>query len=243
MRLLIVRHGDPDYSIDSLTETGWREARLLADRMAKEDLTAIYASPLGRAKNTCQVTLDKIGRTATECPWLREFWAPIHRPDVQGRTKITWDWLPEDWTAEPRFFDKDHWFEVPCMVEGGVKQEYDRVTTALDEILAEHGYRRDGLLYRTEQGNHETLAFFCHFGVECVLLSHLLNISPMQLWHGTIATPSAVTELHTEERRRGKAYFRMSYFGDISHLYVAGEKPEFAGRFCECFEDAEDRHD
>lgn len=34
MKLLIVRHGDPDYSIDSLTETGWKEAELLADRLS-----------------------------------------------------------------------------------------------------------------------------------------------------------------------------------------------------------------
>lgn len=27
MRILIVRHGDPDYEIDSLTEKGWGEAR------------------------------------------------------------------------------------------------------------------------------------------------------------------------------------------------------------------------
>ena len=33
MKLLIVRHGDPDYSIDSLTETGWIEAELLSDRV------------------------------------------------------------------------------------------------------------------------------------------------------------------------------------------------------------------
>ena len=25
MKLLIVRHGDPDYTIDSLTEKGWKE--------------------------------------------------------------------------------------------------------------------------------------------------------------------------------------------------------------------------
>lgn len=31
MKLLIVRHGDPDYSIDSLTEKGWREAELLSE--------------------------------------------------------------------------------------------------------------------------------------------------------------------------------------------------------------------
>lgn len=29
MRLLIVRHADPDYSIDSLTPAGWEEAKLL----------------------------------------------------------------------------------------------------------------------------------------------------------------------------------------------------------------------
>ena len=38
MKLLIVRHGDPDYSIDSLTETGWIEAELLSDRLCKLDV-------------------------------------------------------------------------------------------------------------------------------------------------------------------------------------------------------------
>jgi rod shape-determining protein MreB len=34
LKLLIVRHGDPDYEIDSLTEKGWREAEYLAERLA-----------------------------------------------------------------------------------------------------------------------------------------------------------------------------------------------------------------
>ena len=42
MKLLIVRHGDPDYSIDSLTETGWIEAELLSDRLCKLDVKAFY---------------------------------------------------------------------------------------------------------------------------------------------------------------------------------------------------------
>ena len=33
MKLLIVRHGDPDYTIDSLTEKGWREAEFLSERL------------------------------------------------------------------------------------------------------------------------------------------------------------------------------------------------------------------
>ena len=37
MKLLIVRHGDPDYAIDSLTEKGWREAKLLSNRLVREN--------------------------------------------------------------------------------------------------------------------------------------------------------------------------------------------------------------
>ena len=37
MRILIIRHGDPDYEHDSLTEKGWREAALLADKLEKAD--------------------------------------------------------------------------------------------------------------------------------------------------------------------------------------------------------------
>ena len=36
MRLLIIRHGDPDYAHDTLTEKGHREAALLAEKMKNE---------------------------------------------------------------------------------------------------------------------------------------------------------------------------------------------------------------
>ena len=40
MRILIVRHGDPDYEIDSLTEKGWVEAGHLSERLASEKIDA-----------------------------------------------------------------------------------------------------------------------------------------------------------------------------------------------------------
>ena len=52
MRLLIIRHGDPDYENDTLTEKGWREARLLAERLCKMNIKDFYVSPLGRAQAT-----------------------------------------------------------------------------------------------------------------------------------------------------------------------------------------------
>jgi len=65
----------------------------------------------------------------------------------------------------------------------------------------------------------------------------------MVLWHGTCAAPSSVTTLVTEERREGIASFRMTAFGDISHLYAADQAPAFAARFCECFRNEDQRHD
>lgn len=243
MKLLIVRHGDPDYEKDSLTEKGWREARFLAQRLEKAGIDQVYVSPLGRAKDTASLTLERIHQTATECLWLREFDTHIWRPDVKDRRMIAWDWLPQDWMKEDAFFNKDQWYEHPIMKEGQVKKEYDWVIQGLDQVLKDHGYIRNGNVYKAERANNETIAFFCHFGVECVLLSHLLNISPMVLWHGMCAAPSSVTTVVTEERRRGTASFRMSSFGDISHLYANHEPPAFAARFCECFDNTQERHD
>ena len=124
-------------------------------------------------------------------------------------------------------------------MEAGVRRVYD----GLDALIGKHGYRREGNLYRAVSPNNDTIVLFCHFGVTCVMLSHLLNVSPMVLWHGFITAPTSVTTLITEERREGIVYFRTNTLGDISHLYKYGEEPAFSGRFCEMFANKDERHD
>lgn len=243
MKILIIRHGDPDYTIDSLTEKGWKEAAYLSERISKLDLSAIYVSPLGRAKDTASLTLQKMNRTATEQEWLKEFPPQIYRPDCPDEPRICWDWLPQDWTTLENHYDKNTWSDTAALQAGHVREEYDRVTRHFDEVLAKHGYVRDGQIYRVEKANNDTIAFFCHFGLECVLISHLLGISPMILWHGFCAAPTSVTTIVSEERRKGQALFRVTSFGDISHLYVNDEPPAFAARFCECYDNEDERHD
>ena len=95
---------------------------MLGDRLVKEKMEYLYVSPLGRARDTASCTLRRLGRTAEVLPWLREFEAPIRRPDVPEKKMIPWDWLPGDWTREERFYRYDHWFEAPAMAEGKVKE-------------------------------------------------------------------------------------------------------------------------
>ena len=240
MKILIVRHGDPDYSIDSLTPTGWVEAELLSHRLSKLDVTQFYVSPLGRAKDTAKATLEKMGREAIVKPWLRELSPPR---EMAGKLNCFWDWLPQIWAANPDFYDRDKWWDAPIFQEAGLEATVKEIWAGLDKMLADHGYVREGNLYRAVRPNEDTIVLVCHFGLQCVLLSHLLGVSPMILWHGTCAAPTSVTTLVTEERREGIASFRMSAFGDISHLYVANQPPAFAARFCETYANNDQRHD
>lgn len=243
MKLIIVRHGDPDYEKDSLTPTGWKEAELLSEDLSKVKADAYYVSPLGRARDTASCTMKKLGLEPKVLDWLQEFPPRIVRPDQPDRMNICWDWLPQDWMTDERFFSEAHWHEHDAMEAGGVKQVYDHVIQQFDALLAAHGYERDGRCYRAVRANNDTIVFFCHFALECVLLSHLLNVSPMILWHGTCAAPTSVTTVATEERRPGIASFRILRFGDVSHLTSRGLEPSFAARFCEKYGNEGERVD
>lgn len=74
MRIIFIRHGTPDYTTDSLTPVGKREADALALRTARwTNIDQIFLSPLGRAQETAQPTLQILKREASTKYWLREF--------------------------------------------------------------------------------------------------------------------------------------------------------------------------
>ena len=243
MKLVFVRHGDPDYRVDGLTEQGVKEAKLLAPRMPRIKADEYYVSPYGRAKMTAQLALEGSGIEPTELWWLREFDYRVMRPDDQERGHVPWDWLPKDWTVVPERYDAEKWFTHPAFVEAGIEQHYRETTMALDAFLLQHGYRRNGRMYKAEKANNDTLVFFCHFGLTALAMAHLLTISPMVIWQGFCAPPTSVTTLVTEERREGDVQWRCIGYGDTSHLYAGGMEPGFSGRFCECFGNENERHD
>lgn len=73
MRLLFIRHSDPDYEHDSLTEKGRREAELLSRLAPDLNLGDVYVSPLGRAQETASYCLKTTGKKARAADWLMEF--------------------------------------------------------------------------------------------------------------------------------------------------------------------------
>lgn len=257
MRILFIRHGDPDYEKDALTEKGKIEAKLLADRMIKEEVRDFYVSPLGRARETGSYTLQRMGRSAQVKDWLQEFPAEVDinhsevlqkmfpdtpKDEIGFRKRISWDMLPSCWGNTPEYFDRYAWRKTEVAKNSRLNQAYDTMAAGLDELLAQYGYLREGSWYRTEQGNNDTIVCFCHFGVTCAMLSYLWNVSPFILWHSLAMAPTSLTEVFTEEREKGTVIFRAAKVGDIAHLYAGNEEPSFSCRFCQVYENEEERH-
>lgn len=152
MRLIFVRHGDPDYANDNLTEKGKREVALLTKRICAWNNAQsfhYYTSPMGRAKATGAPALEKLGCKAKEFPWLQEFHYRTEYPknyfkkEMAGQSTMCWDFLPEVYYDEKKYFDKDQWQNTKLMKKGQIKQYYKMVCEGIDSLLAEYGYIRN----------------------------------------------------------------------------------------------------
>lgn len=256
MRLIFIRHGDPNYEKDNVTEKGKREVELLTERVckweAKHPITAFYTSPLGRAQATIAPSLEKLNRSQETLPWLQEFYYPAKDPET-GNNHIMWDLKPEYFTKEKEYFDKDLWKDTDFIKSGDGARYYKMVCDGFDEILSRYGYKRDGMMYKVENPvknpnwsnpipkwhlvsekklqEDTTLVFTCHLGVMFAIISHLINLSPMQLWQGFFVAPTSITVLNSEERTEGSAYFRVERLGDTNHLTNGKEPISSSGYF------------
>ncbi len=234
MRILLIRHGEPDYSTDSLTEKGKREAELLSARLAAYSIRDFYVSPLGRAKLTADYTLQKLGRSAVTLPWLAEFRGRYPDPET-GKMRICWDFPPREWTRDPLLSDPVHWAESAVFRGGNVSSVWEETVQGADRLLADYGFFRDGPVWHCRENTHDTIALFCHFAISMAFIAYLVGLSPVLMMQHFICFPSSVTELVTEERTRGEAFFRISKLGDLSHLESAGVTRSMAGMFPECY--------
>ena len=234
MRILLIRHAEPDYTIDSLTPKGRVEAELLSRRLIRYDIRDFYVSPLGRAKDTAAYTLNKLNRTAEVLPWLAEFRGRCTDPDT-GKKRLPWDLPPRLWSAFPGAYDIHTWTGAPLFDGSDVTDIWRETTDGADALLARYGFRKDGPVWKSERNTRETVALFCHFGISMAFAGYLMDLSPLALWHRALTLPSSVTELVTEERIPGEVSFRMTRLGDITHLESSGEKRSTAGLFPECF--------
>lgn len=217
MKLLVIRHGTPNYELDCLTDKGRQEAELLADRLMQENIAAVYTSPMGRARETAEHYTRRLGIGAEVCGWLHEFDVSVTDTETNEKV-ITWDMRPSVWTKSALLYDRHGYEHAPELVGSDMFSRAEAVRTGLDRLLARHGLIREGEVFRKQGDTDITLALFCHFGAGCVVISQLLGISPMVMLQSLSADPTAIATLCTDDRFGELVNFRLHGYGDISHL-------------------------
>lgn len=209
MELYIIRHGDPDYANDTLTEKGWKEAEALVPRMVQINPTKIYASPRGRAQDTSKPSLKVLGMEYTIEDWMNE----------------SMDYM--QFCKDPKDFDAGYTVSIE---KGAVLNKdfapertkaLEEMIKASDEFMARHGYVREGMRYKIVTPNDDRIACFCHGGFGSAWINHLLGCHPLFSWYRICFNPTAVTKFYMMETGDGYAVPRAEYIGDTSHLFKA----------------------
>lgn len=241
MRLIFIRHAEPDYEHNSLTEKGFREAEILSHRISEwnqDNIDHIYTSPLERARLTAKPSLEKMGRTSADLEWMQEFTYPITDPTT-GRWGVPWDFMPQFWTEQPLLSDRDNFWKHPVFQSNRDYAAAVRNTrNGIDRLLAGYGYHRSdkGNYYLTEDekiagDDDRTVLIFAHLGANCEAIGYLIGISPLVLQQTFYLAPTSITVLNAEKRQPGIAMFRVQVMGDVSHLVREGEPVSEMGSF------------
>ncbi len=234
MHLYILRHADPCYDPDSLTEIGHQEAKVLAKRLKNLNVNYVYSSPMTRAKQTANYTAELQDLEIIEKPWLKE----LSHVQIQQDNKsyAIWDTYGETVRNTIPLPDHSDWFKRDPFDKTKIEVLWEEFRAQADMFISAHGYTRVDGRYRIDRSNDDRIAIFCHNGTLLFLLAHLLEIPPSLAWSGFFCWPSSLTDIYFDERSPQWAVPRALHVSDVSHLIAAGMKPQARGMGDRCDE-------
>ena len=175
MRIILVRHGDPDYEKDRLTEIGRKQAEIVAKRLLSEGITEVYTSPLGRAVETAEYFRDVSGLDVKTLDFMEE----IRFGKKEALYESGSPWIVVDELMNEGYDISDpSWKELPQFKENVVVEDVEKICIKTDEWLSSLGYEREGLYYKNtnEENSQKTIAIFAHGGSGSAMFSRILNI-------------------------------------------------------------------
>ena len=176
MRIILIRHGNPNYEKDCLTELGHKQAAAAATRLLSENIDEIYSSPQGRAFQTAEYFSKASGiKDIHVLNFIREI-----RYGREGELYED-EWHPWKGADELMLEDKNlqstNWRDYPVYKGNFATIDADKIGEETDKWLASLGYVREGLYYRNRRPDdrQRTLAIFCHGGASSAFLARVLN--------------------------------------------------------------------
>lgn len=197
MRIVFIRHGDPNYEKDCLTPHGKKEALVVAKRLKKigtekpaAKIKKIYSSPLGRARQTAEAAAKILRLDIETLDYMKEIsWSGDDLP-CGGHP-----WTLSGWLVDKENFDfaKKDWRTHPYFKDNQARLDCQNIAAGIDQFLSRYGYRHEGNRFFCEGGTEETVAIFAHGGSIACVFAHLMGmplpyaLSSMFLAHTSIS--------------------------------------------------------
>ena len=229
MLLYFIRHGDPIYDPDSLTDKGKLQAELLSERLSEFKIDKIYSSTSERALQTAMPTAKKLALNICKLDWCNEKYAG-EEFSIQRKSGSVW--MFED---EPtlKVFNKkeirqldDLWYEDSYFRQSGAKSGMLRINKQVDEWIKTFGYKhdRENHKYISVDRHPERIALFAHGGFGMAFLSSLLDIPyPLFCLHFQYSVLSCMTVIDFSGNE--EICPKIVEYSNDSHLYKANLKP------------------
>ena len=223
MLLYIVRHGDPDYSTDSLTARGIVQAEAVGKRIADSKIDRIFSSPMGRARQTAEPACRMLGLEYSVEEWTREISPHVKTPFPDGVRKSVTVIQNTHYRANGNInLDYDHSLECAGFSESTMGEALAYLEENGKDFLERLGYREENGIYRILRPNEEKVALFCHGAFSRAWLSILLHIPVHLMWSDFGYTHTGVTILHFKNNADGFTAPKCLCYSDMSHLYAQG---------------------
>ncbi len=199
-RVFMVRHGATVLSAEDrfagatdvdLSDEGREQTRRLAERLAGEEISTIFASPLGRTIETAKILAAPHNLEVETREGLREIshgrWEQMTRREVEQK-------FPEE-AAE---WEKDPYTFAPAGGESGV-QVIARALPLLIDLVREN--------------SGKTILIVSHKATIRLLLSSLLGFDPRRYRDNLDQKPAALNIVDFKDTTRA----RLTLFNDTSH--------------------------
>lgn len=225
MLFFYIRHGDPTYVPDGLTELGKKQAEALAIRMKVCNPDRIFSSSSIRAIQTAEPTARCLEKEIEILDWCHEdytakdFW--VKTESGQNNWCFAIEELKKVFVSkEVRDMDMK-WYEHPYFAKGKYKVGMQRIQTETDNFFASLGYRHvpEQGGYIAERPNDDRIALFAHQGFGVAFMSCLLDIPYPQFCTHFDFGHSSITVI--EFRGEGLVIPKMLQLSNDSHIFAS----------------------
>ncbi len=234
MLLFLLRHGDPIYEPDSLTELGQKQAEALSKRLAVYGLDKIYSSTSNRAYQTALPTAKLLNKQITQLDYFNEryaqkYFAPINEKGVP-------QWIDERMDIKTKFLSQEvydlgyKWYNHPDFSKYDFKKGIEFFESNYDKFLLSLGYEhnKETHTYKVVKKNTERVAVFAHGNAGGLFISLALDIPyPIYLAHSAMSHTGMTVIDFGEENEGQEIIPRLLQFSNDAHLYKEGMSTKY----------------